>query len=109
MLTEDKTVVIGRLKNNNGMAIDTVEMKIYFTNCNSISRANLDGTGFEVFLQNADVYKMTIDWIGRRLFWTRTIYPRERIFVVYLDGKGRRAVIRTSALKKDITVDPTVG
>jgi hypothetical protein len=111
LLTHAKTGVIRELKNNRGMAINTVEMKIYFGNGSSISRANLDGTGVEVFLQtDDDVWKISVDWIGGRLFEVKYPYYRvNQIFVVYLDDKSRRIVTTTSSQIFDIAVDPTVG
>ena len=112
LLTHAKTGVIRELKKNRGMAINTAEMKIYFGNGSSISRANLDGTGVEVFLQtDDDVWKISVDWIGGRLFVVEDPFSRRghQIFVVYLDNKDRRNVTTTSNQKFDIAVDPTVG
>jgi hypothetical protein len=110
LLTHDKTGVIRGLKKNEGMAINTVEMKIYFGNGSSIYRANLDGTGVEVFVQTGDdVFKMSIDWLGDRLFCIRTSNSREPIFVIYLDGQETRTLLKTSSDKYDIAVDPAVG
>jgi hypothetical protein len=111
LLTHAKPGVIRELKNNRGMAINTVEMKIYFGNGSSIARANLDGTGVEVFLQtDDDVWKISVDWIGGRLFEVKYPYYRvNQIFVVYLDDKSRRIVTTTSSQIFDIAVDPTVG
>jgi hypothetical protein len=111
LLTHAKTGVIRELKKNRGMAINTVEMKIYFENGSSISRANLDGTGVEVFLQtDHDVCKISVDWIAGRLFGVKCPFSRRnQIFVVYLDDKERRNVITTNSQKFDIAVDPTVG
>jgi hypothetical protein len=111
LLTHAKTGVIRELKKNRGMAINTAEMKIYFGNGSSISRANLDGTDVEVFLQtDYDVWKISVDWIGGRLFVIEYPFSRgNQIFVVYLDDKDRRIVTTTSSRKYDIAVDPTVG
>ena len=112
LLTHDTTVVFPALKNKflqHAMAIHTMDMKLYFGENGGISRANLDGTGVEVILKNANVFRMAIDWIGRRIFWTK--YPYEgRIFVVNLDGKEERTLIRTEAVDVyGIAVDSTVG
>ena len=107
MLTHDTTVVIRELNDNYGIAIDTVEMKIYFKDGVSISRANLDGTGVEVFLQNAAVWKMAIDWIGRRIFWTTGF--NGLIYVIQMDGKRKRALTKVRSSKFSIAVDPIVG
>jgi hypothetical protein len=107
LLTHGKTVVIAGLKKNYGMAADKAEMKIYFRNGNSISRANLDGTGVEVFLENADIWKVEFDWITRRLF-LRTLTDG-RIYVIYLHNKKKRQLTGKGLWNYDIAVDPTVG
>jgi hypothetical protein len=106
LLTHGKTVVIPGLKNNYGMATDKAEMKIYFRNGSSISRANLDGTGVEVFLENADIDNVDFDWITRRLFWcTRT---DGRTYVMSLHNKKKRQLTKTGIVY-DTAVDATVG
>ncbi|CAB4005261.1 Hypothetical predicted protein [Paramuricea clavata] len=107
LLTHDKTVVIPGLKDNKRMSIDTVEMKLYFRNGSSISRANLDGTGVEVFLQNVEVWKMEIDWMRRRIFWISN--ADWRIYVTNLEGKEKRPLTETGLWNWEIAVDPTVG
>ena len=89
------------------MATDKAEMKIYFKNGSSISRANLDGTGVEVFLENADIWNVDFDWITRRLFWISS--TDRRIYVMSLHNKKRRQLTETGLRNWDIAVDPTVG
>ena len=89
------------------MATDKAEMKIYFRNGSSISRANLDGTGVEVFLENADIYNVDFDWITRRLFWSTS--TDARIYVMSLHNKKKRQLTETGFVNYDIAVDPTVG
>ena len=109
LLTHDVTRVAERLGNDDGLAIDIKEKKLYFGDGNgSLSKANFDGSGRKVILKNAKVFKMAIDWIGRRIFWTK--YPLEqRIFVVNMDGKHERTLTRTQASTFGIAVDPNVG
>ena len=107
MLTHGKTVVIPGLKDNKGMTTDKVEMKIYFRNGSSISRANLDGTGVEVVLENADIWQVDFDWITRRLFWISS--TDEQIYVMSLHNKKKRQLTETGVWNYDIAVDPTVG
>ncbi|CAB4016575.1 Hypothetical predicted protein, partial [Paramuricea clavata] len=107
LLTHGKTVVIPGLKENYGMATDKAEMKIYFRNGSSISRANLDGTDVEVFLENANIWKMEFDWITRRLFW-RT-WAEGRIYLMYLHNKKKRQLTEAGVTNIDIAMDPTVG
>jgi hypothetical protein len=89
------------------MATDKREMKIYFRNGSSISRANLDGTGVEVFLQNVEVRKMGFDWTRRRLFWITD--ASSRIYVTYLESPEKTELTKTGIWNWDIAVDPTVG
>jgi hypothetical protein len=91
------------------MATDKAEMKIYFRNGSSISRANLDGTGVEVFLENADIWQVDFDWITRRLFWITTWMSDWRIYVMSLHNKKKRQLTETGFENRDIAVDPTVG
>ena len=89
------------------MATDKAEMKIYFRNGSSISRANLDGTGVEVFLENADIGQVEFDFITRRLFWRTG--TDARIYAMYLHNKEKRVLTETWLWNWDIAVDPTVG
>ena len=90
------------------MAIDINNEKLYFEDNNGISSANLNGTGVEVIIKNANVYKMAIDWIGRRILWTQ--YSPYGISVANLNGKGGRLLIQTSLYQPfGLSVDPTVG
>ena len=89
------------------MVTDKAEMKIYFRNGSSLSRANLDGTGVEVFLENAHIRNVAFDWITRRLFWiART---DDRAYVMSLHNKKKRPLTEPGLWKYDIAVDPTVG
>ncbi len=90
------------------MAIDIKNEKLYFEDNNGISSANLNGTGVEVIIKNAYVYKMAIDWIGRRIFWTQ--FNLNGISVANLNGKERRLLIQTWPYQPfGLSVDPTVG
>ena len=92
------------------MAIDIKNEKLYFEDNNTISSANLDGTGVEVIIKNANIRKMAIDWIGRRIFWTRPYRRPYGISVANLNGKERRLLIQTSPYEPfGLSVDPTVG
>lgn len=107
LLTKETGVIIRGLQNGNAMAIDTVNMKLYFEDKNDIFRANFNGTGLEVVLKNAYVQKMAIDRTGRRIFWTHS--NQGRIYVAALDAKWRRGIINTQNNPRDIAVDPTAG
>ena len=109
LLTHDVTRVVDKLGNGNGLAIDIKERILYFGDGNgSLSKANFDGSGRNVILKNAKVYKMAIDWIGRRIFWSKTGSDK-RIFVVNMDGKHERTLTSTPGKPYGIAVDPNVG
>ena len=113
LLPHDTTRVADRLGfgdgNNGGLAMDIKNKKLYFGDGNgSLFKANFDGSGRKVILKNAKVYKMAIDWIGRRIFWNK--YPwKQRIFVVNMDGKHERTLTSTQQQTFGIAVDPNVG
>ena len=111
LLTHDATLIMDG-PGVSGLAIDIKDKKLYFGDGNgSISKANLDGSGREVILKNAMVREMTIDWIGRRIFWIK--YHRsqqKRIFVVNTEGKHYRTLINTPDFPYGgIAVDPLAG
>ena len=109
MLTHDVTRVADKLGNGYGLAIDIKERKLYFGDGNgSLSKANFDGSGRKVILKNAKIYKMAVDWIGRRIFWIKST-EEKRIFVVNMDGKHERTLTSTPEEPDGIAVDPNVG
>ncbi|CAB3995853.1 Hypothetical predicted protein [Paramuricea clavata] len=109
LATFDTTVVMRSLQynENEGLDIDTLGKKIYFTNASHIYRANFDGTGKETIVENAGPYDITIDWIGRRIFWT-VLESEGKINVASLDGQARRVFVNTH-YPEHVKVDPTVG
>ena len=109
MLTQDKSPIMTGLKNSYGLTIDIKDKKVYFGDGNgSISQVNFDGSGRKVILKNANVYKMAVDWIGRRIFWTKS--PQERkIFVANMDGKNKRTLTTSEWPTYGIAVDPLAG
>ena len=107
MLRNKTGLLIPSLQSSSAIGIDTVEMKLYFENNSHISRAHINGTNVEVIIQNANVNKMAIDWIGRRIFWTES--SSERISVADLDGKERRVLANTIERPRDIEIDATPG
>jgi hypothetical protein len=93
---------------NRRFDIDTVGKKIYFTESSYIRRANFDGTGKEIAVKNATPYDITIDWIGRRIFWSVLSASSGKINVGSLDGKARRRLI-TASYPDLVKVDPIAG
>ena len=109
LLTHDSTRVADKLGDGDGLAIDIKERIVYFGDGNgSLSKASFDGSRRKVILKNAKVYKMAIDWIGRRIFWTKNL-GEKRIFVVNMDGKHERTFKSTEENLWGIAVDPNVG
>ena len=106
--TGKKSVLTGGLRGSSeAIAIDTVEMKLYFENNNGIWMREINRVEVKVIIKNANVYKMAIDWIGRRIFWTE--YSLKRISVATLDGKERRVLTNTIRNPRGIAIDSTSG
>ena len=108
LLTLDTSVVISGLTDW-AMDIDTVDKKLYFGKGNNISRANYDGSSEEVIVQNAEPYKIRVDWKGRRIFWTKTIVGSKEIFIATLNGHERRVLRTTESEPLDLAVDSNAG
>ncbi len=100
-------MVIRGVEDGKAIAIDTVKMKLYFTDNNDILSADVNGAGVEVIIKDADASKMTIDWRGRRIFWTAS--PPNRIYVAKLNGQERRVLTNTITRPIGIAVDPNSG
>ena len=105
--TEKKGVVTSGPQYSEAIAIDTVEMKLYFENNNGIWMREINHVEAKVIIKNANVYKMAIDWIGRRIFWTES--SSKRISVATLDGKERRVLTNTIRNPRGIAIDSTSG
>ncbi|XP_046863523.1 uncharacterized protein LOC124457291 [Xenia sp. Carnegie-2017] len=61
----------------NDIEIDVVENVLYYIDDKDIKRGNFDLTRNEVFAKNVSVHDITVDWIGRRIFYidsTNIIY-----------------------------------
>ena len=107
LLSNKAGLIIPSLQSSSAIGIDTVEMKLYFETSNNISRAYINGTNVKVLITNANVYKMVIDWIGRRIFWTEG--SAKRISVANLNGKERRVLAKTKKNVYGIAIDATTG
>ena len=91
------------------MDIDTVDKKLYFRKGNNISRANYDGSSVEVIAQNAEPRGVTVDWKGRRIFWTKGPTAAKEIFIATLNGQERRVFTTTENQPYDLAVDSNAG
>ncbi|XP_028412352.1 low-density lipoprotein receptor-related protein 4-like [Dendronephthya gigantea] len=122
LTTLDSTFVVDGKSYIRTLDIDMKNKKIYFAKENKeIRRANYDGTYEEIVVKDAKTRALTIDWIGRRIFWSEgvTIYrmgrrifwsdPRKTIInVATLDSKDSRTLIKTRE-PWDIAIDPIQG
>ena len=88
------------------MSMDIINKKLYFKNGTNIARSNYDGTDKELILTNADPTDVTIDWIGRRIFWT---HKDAGIMMADMNGKYRRLMKRTVGTAWSIAVDSNKG
>ena len=108
-LTVDTTHVVRGLKYDIHMtiAVDPVQKKLYFKNGSDIVRSRLDGTNTEVILKKMEPFDMTIDWIRRRIFWTR--FNQRKILLANLDEKEKKVLKLTQGYPFLVTVDPIMG
>ena len=105
--TEKNVVLTDGLRSSKAMAIDTVEMKLYFANSDGIWMREINRVEVKAIIKNANVEKMAIDWIGRRIFWTE--FSSKRISVATLDGKETRDLTNTVRTPRGIAIDSTSG
>jgi hypothetical protein len=89
------------------IAVDTVGMKLYFEDNRRISMRNISDADVNVIIENTNVEKMAIDWIGRRIFWTQS--SPNRIRVANLDGKEERVITNTMRKPRGIAIDSLSG
>ena len=107
LTTLDTTVVINGKQNIWALDIDTIKKKMYFAGMNKEIRwANYDGTYEESVVKKAETQALTIDWIGRRIFWVE--WTKGTLNVATLDGKDSRTLI-TNSRRLDIAIDPIEG
>ncbi|XP_028410800.1 pro-epidermal growth factor-like [Dendronephthya gigantea] len=107
LTTLDATVVVDGKGYMRTLDIDMTNKKIYFAEYEKeIRRANYDGTYEEIVVKDAKTWALTIDWIGRRIFWSD--YWKHIINVATLDGKDSRTLIKTLE-PRDIAIDPIEG
>ncbi|XP_046861325.1 uncharacterized protein LOC124454593 [Xenia sp. Carnegie-2017] len=66
----------------NDIEIDVVENVLYYIDDKDIKRGNLDLTRNEIFAKNVSVHDITVDWIGRRIFY---IDSTNIIYQIYLN------------------------
>ncbi|XP_028415476.1 low-density lipoprotein receptor-related protein 4-like [Dendronephthya gigantea] len=105
--TLDATVVVDGKEYVWTLDIDMTNKKIYFAEYHEeIRRANYDGTYEEIVVKDARTFALTIDWIGRRIFWCD--FLKETINVATLDGKDSRTLIKTIG-PRYIAIDPIEG
>ena len=105
LLTNQRGIIMGTLSYSNAIAIDPVEMKLYFEEDGHIKVRDNNREDVNVIVAIANVEKMTVDWIGRRIFWTE----KYRISEANLDGKERRVIANTSENPLGIAIDPISG
>ncbi len=74
------------------LAIDPYAGKIYFTSGLGIQRANLDGTGLEVAVSGVSAFRIALDPIRSKVYWTEL---GERIRRANYDGTNVEDLVTT--------------
>lgn len=93
--------------NHYDIEIDVSEDMIYYIELGDIKRSNLDMTDVEIFEENACAHDMTVDWIGRRIFYVKS---NNIIQQISLNSKNSSVMRFTPGLKFNmITFDPIKG
>ena len=110
LTTLHATVVLSGLEDGYSLAVDYVDMKLYFSHRWRITRANVDGTHMEIIPSQDRIGTFTLDWIGRRFFWVYSDYPRDlEIYVGSLDLKFKRRLLTHVSRIHTLAVDPNEG
>ena len=96
LATLHATVVLSGLEDVrswSNLAVDYVDMKLYFNNRLRIARANFDGTNMEIIPSQDKFDTFALDWIRRRLFWVYASPGDREIYVGSLDLKFKRRLL----------------
>ena len=106
-----RTNVLGGLDRAIPLGVDTVNNHIYFGEhtLGLIYRSNYDGSSKTLIMEDVKyVEGVTIDWIGRKLYWTA--YKSKTIEVATLDGKYRKVLLYAGLeYPRGMAVDPIAG
>ena len=113
LATLHATVVLSGLEDvewYNNLAVDYVDMKLYFNRRWRIARANFDGTNMEIITSQDNINTFALDGIGRRLFWVYFGNHRNRnIYVGSLDLKFKRRLLSHDTWITTLAVVPNEG
>ena len=96
LATLHATVVLSGLEDvewYNNLAVDYVDMKLYFNHRQRIARANFDGTNMEIIPSQDKFDTFALDGIGRRLFWVYALSRDREIYVGSLDLQFKRRLL----------------
>ena len=111
-------LIAGLLSDPSGIALDLVQGKMYITDeggvggvgsMPSVSRANLDGTGFEVIATGGRPTGVAIDQLNAKLYWTDW-EGNNNVWRSDLDGTNASAIITGQFSDLNgIDIDPYTG
>ena len=105
-----ETILPVTLFDPDGVAIDTVRGKIYWTDddLQEIRRANLDGTNVETIVTElASSLGIAIDPVGEKIYWTD--WAKSKIQRANLDGTNVETIVGGLEQPFGIAVDPLGG
>lgn len=113
-----EVLISGLLSDPSGIALDLVQGKMYITDeggvggvgsMPSVSRANLDGTGFEVIATGGRPSGVAVDEVNGKLYWTDW-EGEDNVWQSGLDGSNAMAIITGQFSDLNgIDVDPVLG
>jgi hypothetical protein len=98
--------------NNYGMALDTLNQRVYWADQDGVKRSNYDGSGLAPVAATPGAWSVEVDPAAGKIFWTAPFGGNAmRVWMANLDGSSAQAVVtlpetRPGPLLSGITVDP---
>jgi hypothetical protein len=112
--TYSKSIIEGRNNSDiKNLEIDPVEQKIYFEDQKRIYYSNFDGNKKRLTsksFKNSDILAFALDWMGKRLFWVKSI-PSGKTFIQVssMDFKYSNVIVTENEKISSLAVDPDAG
>lgn len=94
----------------NGLALDPLGDKLYWTTADDVMRCNIDGSGVEtVYNGSTFIDDVALDLINNQFYFTNPGSTGRRIYRANLDGSGLQTVLTGLGYPSAVAVDPSAG
>ncbi|XP_039255818.2 uncharacterized protein LOC120332606 isoform X1 [Styela clava] len=117
--TKPNPVLLTHATQPSGIDYDPIDKMMYWSDVatNAIYRMRLNGTGYDVFLEDGIgiVDGIVVDWVNRHLYFTNYGWEAQdkqfgRIEFIRLDGTGRKVLVQQGLDRpRDIVIDQERG